>query len=86
MDGQRHGVHAGTGSEKGTGGIMPWRKSTRSGANGCVEVNLAAAEVGVRDSKDANSPIITFAPAAWQSFIEQIRSGEYDHPAGDRGL
>jgi hypothetical protein len=62
------------------GGTMPWKKSTRSGANGCVEVNVTTDEVAVRDSKDANSPIITFGPEAWRSFVDQIRAGRYDLP------
>ncbi|GAB3863453.1 hypothetical protein GCM10029963_72090 [Micromonospora andamanensis] len=56
-----------------------WRKSTRSGASGgnCVEVadNLPGA-VGVRDSKDPAGPTLTFAPAAWRSFVELTRTGD----------
>ena len=61
---------------------MPWKKSTRSGANGCVEVNADLPDVRVRDSKDPHSPIISFAPESWKTFIEQIRAGRYDRPAG----
>ncbi|GIG89150.1 DUF397 domain-containing protein [Plantactinospora endophytica] len=49
-----------------------WRKSSRSNANAgnCVEVagNLPGV-VGVRDSKDPSGPVLTFAPAAWRSFV-----------------
>ncbi|MEU7947897.1 DUF397 domain-containing protein [Micromonospora taraxaci] len=49
-----------------------WRKSTRSGASGgnCVEVasNLPGV-VAVRDSKDVTGPALTFAPAAWATFV-----------------
>ncbi|QOC90116.1 DUF397 domain-containing protein [Micromonospora craniellae] len=52
-----------------------WRKSTRSGASGgnCVEVadNLAGV-IGVRDSKDPTGPALTFRPAAWRTFINQL--------------
>lgn len=49
-----------------------WRKSTRSGSNGCVEVLLDARAVGIRDSKDAASPEIYVDPAAWRAFISHI--------------
>ncbi|MFG1883461.1 DUF397 domain-containing protein [Micromonospora sp. NPDC049102] len=50
-----------------------WRKSTRSGGNGgeCVEVadNLPGV-VAVRDSKEPHGPALTFAPAAWATFVQ----------------
>ncbi|MEU0550841.1 DUF397 domain-containing protein [Micromonospora sp. NPDC005979] len=50
-----------------------WRKSTRSAGNGgeCVEVadNLPGI-VAVRDSKDPHGPALTFAPAAWATFVQ----------------
>jgi len=53
-----------------------WRKSTRSGSNGgeCVEVadNLPGI-VAVRDSKDPHGAALTFAPAAWTSFVRSAR-------------
>ncbi|MEV4769919.1 DUF397 domain-containing protein [Micromonospora humida] len=53
-----------------------WRKSTRSGSNGgdCVEVadNLPGV-VAVRDSKEPHGPALTFAPAAWATFVGSIR-------------
>jgi hypothetical protein len=66
---------------------MPWKKSTRSGANGCVEVNVALPDVGVgnsvgvRDSKDPHSPVISFARESWSDFLSQVRAGRYDRPA-----
>ncbi|MER5453728.1 DUF397 domain-containing protein [Micromonospora sp. NPDC002389] len=52
-----------------------WRKATRSGTSGgnCVEVadNLPGV-VGVRDSKDPTGPALTFGPAAWRTFINQL--------------
>ncbi|MEU5939257.1 DUF397 domain-containing protein [Micromonospora sp. NPDC047548] len=48
-----------------------WRKSTRSdnGGSTCVEVatNLPYV-VGVRDSKDRQGPVLTFATEAWAAF------------------
>jgi hypothetical protein len=58
-----------------------WRKSVRSGANyGCVETaRLSAARIGVRDSKNvAASPVLSFAPVEWRSFIGDVKSGRLD--------
>jgi predicted secreted Zn-dependent protease len=60
---------------------LTWRKSTRSAAAGhCVEVANVTAAVLVRDSKDANSPVLTFATSEWSGFIAGIRAGEFDRP------
>ena len=59
---------------------MSWKKSTRSGGNGCVEVNLALPEVGVRDSKNPASPVISFGPESWRAFVAQVRTGTFDLP------
>ncbi|MFI1192201.1 DUF397 domain-containing protein [Micromonospora sp. NPDC020750] len=53
-----------------------WRTATRSSNNGgdCVEVadNLPG-RVLVRDSKARDSGTLSFAPAAWQSFVDLAR-------------
>lgn len=45
-----------------------WRKSSRSSdqAN-CVEVAFAGPAVGVRDSKSAEGPVLTFPVQSWSS-------------------
>ncbi|MFC6019049.1 DUF397 domain-containing protein [Plantactinospora solaniradicis] len=52
-----------------------WRKSTRSTPNGgdCVEVadNLPG-RVLVRDTKDRDGGTLTFAPAAWHTFVTDV--------------
>ncbi|MEU8288190.1 DUF397 domain-containing protein [Micromonospora sp. NPDC048905] len=54
-----------------------WRTATRSSNNGgdCVEVadNLPG-RVLVRDSKDRDGGTLAFAPAAWTSFVNLVRS------------
>ncbi|MEW2381688.1 DUF397 domain-containing protein [Micromonospora sp. NPDC047707] len=54
-----------------------WRVSSRSGNGGdtCVEVadNLPD-RVLVRDSTDRGGAVLTFAPSAWRSFVELVRS------------
>ena len=58
-----------------------WIKSTFSAINGnCVEVAmLAGGNVGVRDSKDPQGPVLEFAAAEWAQLLSGIRSGS---PAG----
>ncbi len=57
-----------------------WRKSRRSQQSGaCIEVarNLPGV-VAVRDSKNPNGPVLIFAPHEWQSFIGELKAGEFD--------
>jgi hypothetical protein len=57
-----------------------WVKSSLSFANGnCVEVaSLPDHEVGVRDSKDTEGPVLRFTPDEWHAFIGGVRNGEFD--------
>jgi hypothetical protein len=57
-----------------------WRKSSRSGENGCVEVALVDGRVAVRDSKDRGGPVLVFDPHEWDAFLAATRNGEFDHP------
>lgn len=56
-----------------------WRKSSRSSAEGanCVEVADLAGSVGVRDSKNPAGAVLTFTPAAWSTFAQSVRAGEF---------
>ncbi|HEX3490151.1 MAG TPA: DUF397 domain-containing protein [Streptosporangiaceae bacterium] len=57
-----------------------WVKSSLSYANGdCVQVaNLPEGIVGVRDSKDAQGPILRFTPGEWHAFVGGVQNGEFD--------
>lgn len=56
-----------------------FRKSQRSGDNGCVEVATNLADVvAVRDSKDPAGPALLFARAEWTAFVGGVRAGEFD--------
>ncbi|WP_281892950.1 DUF397 domain-containing protein [Phytohabitans aurantiacus] len=53
---------------------VPWVKSTRSAGNGqCVEVARLEDCVALRDSKDAEGPILQFSTKSWQSFVDSLR-------------
>ena len=44
-----------------------WRKSSYSSdAANCVEVAFDGPAVGVRDSKNADGPVLVFPESAWQ--------------------
>lgn len=57
-----------------------WRKSRRSGGgDNCVEVAVSAGgHIGVRDSKDQQSPVLVFSPQEWVAFTAGVRDGEFD--------
>jgi hypothetical protein len=57
-----------------------WRKSTRSGVNGCVEVAFVAERIAVRDAKDPNGPVLVFTAHEWDAFIGGAREGEFELP------
>jgi len=54
-----------------------WQKAFASEPNGgnCVEVNFSTAQVGLRDSKLAQSPVFVLAPGEWQALTAAISSG-----------
>lgn len=57
-----------------------WVKSSLSFANGnCVEVaHLPGGEVGVRNSRDSEGPVLRFTPSEWDAFLGGVRNGEFD--------
>lgn len=56
-----------------------WHKSSYSGNNGgnCVEVavNLPGT-VALRDSRDAQGPVLVVTPEGWQSFTATVKAGD----------
>ncbi|MFB1046819.1 DUF397 domain-containing protein [Streptomyces chrestomyceticus] len=58
-----------------------WRKSSRSGGNTdmCVEVaNLGDGAVALRDSKSPARGDLRFTSGEWAAFREGVRDGEFD--------
>ncbi|MEU8036889.1 DUF397 domain-containing protein [Streptosporangium sp. NPDC049078] len=59
---------------------LTWRKSSLRSAEGqnCVEVAaLPTGGQAVRDSKDPDGPVLTFASGEWSAFISGIRNGDF---------
>ncbi|WOX09582.1 DUF397 domain-containing protein [Streptomyces sp. N50] len=56
------------------GGSWSWRKSRASGGGGaeCVEVAWTGETVLVRDSRDPQGAVVTFAPHAWVEFVHSV--------------
>lgn len=54
-----------------------WKKSTHSTSeDACVEVALMPGVPGaaaVRDSKDADGPVLTFGAPAWRALLGQLK-------------
>jgi hypothetical protein len=45
----------------------------------CVEVTARADQgVALRDSKDADGPMLPIAPSAWTSLLTDIKDGSFD--------
>lgn len=60
--------------------LPAWRKSSYSenGQGGCVEVSDGYPHgVPVRDSKDPHGPALIFESAAWSSFVDAVKDGEF---------
>lgn len=58
-----------------------WRKSSRSAANGCVEIASFQSSIAIRDSKDRSGAFLLFSPAEWRDFLGGVRAGEFDLPS-----
>jgi hypothetical protein len=59
-------------------GSVRWMKSSRCDNASCVEVARIGEDVGIRDSKLAGGPILTFSRSQWSSFVAGVRAGDFD--------
>jgi hypothetical protein len=51
----------------------PWRKSTHSFHDTCVEVAKPTGRLAVRDSTDPDGPQLAFAGGDWDRFLARVR-------------
>jgi hypothetical protein len=56
-------------------GIVNWRKSTYSSANGgeCVELASGQGAILVRDTTDRDGLTLTCSAVAWTTFVRRLR-------------
>jgi len=58
-------------------GAVLWVKSTKSEANGCVEVaKLPEGDRAVRQSRDPLGPALVFSSTEWDAFVAGIQARE----------
>jgi Domain of unknown function (DUF397) len=60
-----------------TGHLTGWRKSSFCGSSACVEVARSGDEFLLRDSKDADSPVLRFTTDEWAAFVAGVNAGEF---------
>jgi Domain of unknown function (DUF397) len=63
---------------------ITWTKSTHSFSNSnCVQAALLPdGQIGVRDSKHPEGPVLRFTPGEWDAFTAGVRDGEFGTLAG----
>ncbi len=44
----------------------------------CVEVAMKDGQVGVRDSKLTESPVLMFGDEEWKAFVTHAKTGQFD--------
>ena len=59
--------------------MTAWEKSSLSFANGnCVQIADLGGEIGVRNSRNPDGPILRFSIHEWHAFLAGARNGEFD--------
>lgn len=75
--GWRKSSHSGSQAAECVEVAATWRKSSHSGSQGsdCVEVTETHNAVAIRDSKDAEGPVLCMDRRAWRSLLNALRDG-----------
>ena len=59
--------------------VDAWRTSGFCAAANCIQIaRLHTGDIGFRDSKQADSPILPFSSAEFSAFVQGIKAGEFD--------
>lgn len=58
--------------------LLVWRTSRRCDSGSCVEVARTADGMAMRDSKQADGPILRFSKSVWSDFMNGVRAGDFD--------
>jgi len=54
-----------------------WSRSSYCGTGACVEVAKVADQFLVRDSKNPDTPALTFTADEWTAFLDGAAAGEF---------
>jgi hypothetical protein len=58
--------------------VVEWLRSSYCADSACVEVaRIAHDAIGLRDSKNPDQPFLRFSRAAWSTFTEAIKAGDF---------
>ncbi|HEY0637814.1 MAG TPA: DUF397 domain-containing protein [Pseudonocardiaceae bacterium] len=58
---------------------IEFRTSSFCAISGCVAVGkIPGGGVAVRDSKHADSPVLSFTADEWTAFVRGVKEGEFD--------
>jgi hypothetical protein len=58
--------------------LLDWRRSQFCSGGACVEVARSDSAYFVRDSKTAQSPVLSFTEAEWHAFAQGMRAGDFN--------
>ncbi|MEU8074349.1 DUF397 domain-containing protein [Catellatospora citrea] len=56
---------------------VSWQRSTRCNDAACVEVAQFGSEIGLRDAKDPQGPVLRVTRQGFAAFIAGIRAGDF---------
>ncbi len=59
---------------------VAWRRSSRCDGGTCVEVADLDTEIGVRDAKRTDGPVLRFSRSSWTAFVAGVQAGDFDSP------
>ncbi|MFI1914332.1 DUF397 domain-containing protein [Nocardia sp. NPDC020380] len=56
-----------------------WRRSDDR-TDGVEIAFLASGNIGLRDSRNPEGPVLIFTPGEWQAFVAGAKDGEFNRP------